>query len=149
MELEQGVVFRLATIKSTFPPDSPKLHVGHLELSERDKARPLPLLSVFEGTRTTVRQAEAIRGVAAESAAFGLRIEEVRAIEVAGLPRLRVLRDPLDPPECDLPGAEGHCGIAGLYRQPTEPKLLYKELRVRLADLSFRYYDEMCQVSPL
>lgn len=140
-ELEEGIVFRLATIKDTFPPDAPKLHVSHLELSARDKERDSPLLSVFDGSRTSVRQAEVIRGVTAESAAFGFRVEVIRGIQISGLQRLRVLRDPLDPPLSELPGAEGHCGIDGLHRAPGEEKKLYREMRVRLADESFRYRD--------
>lgn len=143
MDLEHGIVFRLATIKESFPPNSLKLNVGHFELSERDKERTPPLLSVFEGAKTTVEQATVIRGAAGESASFGLRVEEVLAIEVQGLPRLRVLYDPLEPPKCDLPGADGHCGIEGLYRPPSQPRKLYRELRVRLADKSFRYHDGM------
>jgi hypothetical protein len=142
-ELEKGIVFRLATLKDTFPPDSLKLHVTHLELNDRDKERTPPLLSVFDGNRTGVSQAEAIRGVAAASAAFGLRVEAVRGIRVPRLRPLRVLRDPLDPPLSELPGAEGHCGIDGLHRSPGEEKRLYRELRVRLADESFRYADGM------
>ena len=142
-ELEEGVVFRLATIKETFPPDSPRLHVAHFDLSDRDKERNPPLLSVFDGSRTTVNQAEAIRGVEAESAAFGLRVEVILGIRVADLRPLRVLRDPLDPPLSELPGADGHCGIDGLHRLPGEEKRLYRELRVRLADVSFRYHDGM------
>lgn len=41
-----------------------------------------------------------------------------------------------------MPGADGHCGIEGLARSPGEPKALYRELRVRLADVSFRLPDE-------
>lgn len=74
-----------------------------------------------------------------ESVAFGLRVAEVRSLAVPGLQRpLRVLRDPLAPPLADLAGAEGHCGIQGLDRRPGEDRTVYKELRVRLADLSFR-----------
>jgi hypothetical protein len=144
MELERGIVFRLATIKDTFPPGSPKLHVAHLELSDRDKARNPPLLSVFEGLRTTVEQAKAIRGVSAESAAFGLRVEGIRTVQVEGVAAgLRVLRDLLEPPLSEMPGADGHCGIDGLHRRPGEPKQRYRELRVRLADQSFPYRDGM------
>jgi hypothetical protein len=141
-ELEQGIVFRLASIKDTFPPDAPRLHVTHFELSERDKALPEPLLSVFE-SKTTIEQAKLIRGVDRESAAYGMRAEHVRSVQVRGLPSPRVLKDPLPPPLCDLPGADGHCGISGLCRQPGESKQLYKELRVRLADLTFPYRDGM------
>lgn len=148
-ELTTGVVFRLATIKNTFPPDSEKLHVLHLELSENDKRhaaeRGAPaLLSVFDAARTTVVQAEAIRGVPEPSLAFGLRVPEVRSLTVPGMRRpLRVVRDPLEPPLSDVPGAEGHCGIEGLERLPGEDRKIYRELRVRLADLSFRYRDSL------
>lgn len=100
-----------------------------------------PSSRCFDGSRTTVQQAEIIRGIAAESAAFGLRVETIRSIRVPGLRPLRVLRDPLDPPLSELPGANGHCGIDGLHRAPGEEKRLYRELRVRLADESFRYRD--------
>ena len=144
-ELTTGVVFRLATIKHTFPPDSEKLHVLHLELSENDKRqsaeRGTPaLLSVFDAAWTTVAQAEAIRGVAQESLAFGLRVPEVRSLTVSGMRQpLRIVRDPLEPPLSTLPGAEGHCGLEGLERLPGEDRKIYRELRVRLADLSFRF----------
>jgi hypothetical protein len=143
MELEEGIVFRLANVRDTFPPDSPKLHVAHFALSDRDKSRDPPLLSVFEGCKTTIEQAKGIRVEKSPSVAFGLRIEDIRDIVVEDLPRLKVLRDPLDPPDCDLPGADGHCGIHGLSRPPNHPKVLYRELRVLLADKSFRYRDGM------
>lgn len=144
-ELTTGVVFRLATIKHTFPPESEKLHVVHLDLSENDKTHATergtpPLLSVFDGSRTTVKQAETIRGVSLPSLPFGLRVPEIRSVEVPGMrQKLRVLRDPLDSPLAELSGADGHCGIEGLDRLPGEDRKIYKELRVRLADLSFRY----------
>jgi hypothetical protein len=148
-ELKQGTIFRLASLKETFPPDSPRLNAAHFELSANDrldgerKGRS-PLLSVFDGERTRVEEAFHIRGVAAESAAYAVRVEEIRSIRVTGLSRsLRVLRDPLEPPLADLPGAEGHCGIEGLDRRAGEEKRLYRELRVLLADASFRYHDGM------
>lgn len=145
-ELLDGLVFRLAAIKHDFPPDSPALRFWHFELSENDRARAertgLPArLSVFDSERTTVAQARAIWGVEKESAAFGFRVPEIRAVHVSGLEPLRVVRDPLDSPLAEMPGAEGHCGIEGLARRPGEPKALYRELRVRLADLSFRFTD--------
>lgn len=143
-ELADGVVFRLASVKNEFPPDSPKLLFIHFELSQNDKAHASktgqpPLLSVFDGQRTQVPQARAIHGVDRESIAFGLKVSGIRSVSVPGLRPLRVVRDPLEPPLCFLPGADGHCGIEGLARTPGEDKRLYKELRVRLADLSFRY----------
>jgi hypothetical protein len=143
-ELQDGVVFRLATIKHDFPPESPTLRFWHFELSENDKAHAArtgqpPRLSVFDAERTTVEQAQAIWGMEKESAAFGLQVREIRAVHVAGLAPLRVVRDPLAPPLGTKPGADGHCGIEGLARSPGEAKVLYRELRVRLADLSFRF----------
>jgi len=146
-ELQEGLVFRLATIKHDFPPNSPTLRFWHFELSENDRAhaartgRP-PRLSVFDPERTTVAQARAIWGVQREAAAFGLEVREIRAIQVPGSIPLRVVRDPLEPPLAEMPGAYGHCGIEGLARGPGEPKAVYRELRVRLADLSFRLPDE-------
>ena len=148
-ELTTGVVFRLATIRHNFPPDSQKLHVLHLELSENDKRqaaeRGTPaLLSIFDATRTTVAQAEAIRGVPDESLAFGLRVQEVRSLTIPGMRQpLRVVRDPLEPPLSGMPGAEGHCGLEGLERLPGEDRRVYRELRVQLVDLSFQYRDAL------
>ena len=141
-ELQDGVVFRLATIKHDFPRDSPRLRFWHFELSQNDRSHAErtgnpPRLSVFDTERTTVAQAVAIRGVDQESRAFGLRVPEIRAVGVAGLDPLRVVRDPLEPPLAEMPGAGGHCGIEGLARRPGDPKAFVRELRVRLADLSF------------
>lgn len=140
--LQDGVVFRLATVKNDFPPDSPRLRFWHFELSQNDRShaertgKP-PLLSVFDTERTTVVQARAIRGVEKETVAFGLHVSEIKAVRVAGRDPLRVVREPLDPPLAEMPGADGHCGIEGLAREAGEPKALVRELRVRLADLSF------------
>ena len=144
VELRDGVVFRLAALKQDFPPDSPTLRFWHFELSQNDKAHAVrtgqpPRLSVFDAERTTPEQAKAIWGMERGSTAFGLLVREIRAFHVAGLARLRVVRDPLAPPLGEMPGADGHCGIEGLARRPGEPKALYRELRVRLADLSFRF----------
>lgn len=145
-ELLDGVVFRLAVIKHDFPPDSPTLRFWHFELSENDRnhaertGQP-PRLSVFDSERTKVVQAQAIWGVEKEPVAFGLRVPEVRAVHIPSLDPPRVVRDPLEPPLAEMPGADGHCGMEGLARRPGEPKALYRELRVRLADLSFRFTD--------
>jgi len=147
-ELERGVVFRLARVTDDFPPDTPKLKSVHLELSSRDRLHAertgrSALLSVFDVERCTVAQARTIWGGDAESSAFGFEVKEIRILRVEGLPPLRVLRDPLDPPESELPGAVGHCGIAGLERPAGAPKMLYRELRTRLADLSFRLVESL------
>ncbi|HSS77474.1 MAG TPA: hypothetical protein VLV54_12105 [Thermoanaerobaculia bacterium] len=143
-ELQDGVVFRLATVKHDFPPDSSRLRFWHFELSQNDRSHAEktgnpPRLSVFDSERTTVAQALAIRGVDQESVAFGLRVPEIRVIRVASLDPLRVVRDPLETPLAEMPGAGGHCGIEGLARRPGDPKALVRELRVRLSDLSFPF----------
>jgi hypothetical protein len=141
-ELQDGVVFRLATIKHDFPPGSSRLRFWHFELSQNDRSHAEktgnpPRLSVFDTERTTVAQALAIRGVEQESMAFGLGVPEIRAVRVAGLDPLRVVRDSLEPPLSEMAGASGHCGIEGLARRIGDSKVLFRELRVRLADLSF------------
>src|SRR5258706_14563972 len=37
-ELQDGVVFRLATVKHDFPPDSSRLRFWHFELSQNDRS---------------------------------------------------------------------------------------------------------------
>ena len=150
-ELLDGVVSRLATVKHDFPPDSSRLRFWHFELSQNDRLQAEktgnpPRLSVFDTERTTVAQALAIRGVEQESVAFGLRVPEIRAVRAAGLDPLRVVRDPLEPPLSEMPGADGHCGIEGLTRRSGDPKALVRELRVKLADLSFPLAS--CAASP-
>jgi len=141
-ELQDGVVFRLATTKHDFSPDSPSLRFWHFELSQNDRVHAVrtgqpPRLSVFDVERTSVAQAQAIWGGEKEAVAFGLRVPEIKAVRVAGLDPLRVVRDLLEAPLAEMPGSDGHCGIEGLARRPGEPKALIRELRVRLADLSF------------
>lgn len=61
-ELQEGLVFRLATIKHDFPPNAPTLRFWHFEVSENDRAHAArtgqpPRLSVFDFERTTIGQA--------------------------------------------------------------------------------------------
>jgi hypothetical protein len=159
VELERGVVFRLANISNDFPPDSEKLQPAHIALSDRDKQVAArkglpPSLSVFDLARCSVRQAKVIRPSDHEAVGFGFQVPDILAIQVADLPGLRVVEVPLDPPESELPGADGHCGIEGLHRPEGLPngKLLFRALRTRLADCSFRlserHADAACE-SPL
>ena len=143
-ELEEGTVFRLTNITHSFPPSSPRPLPSHFEPSTADKERALAthqpvLVSVFDLSRTSVAQAIDLRSTVKATTAFGLEIEKVRDLGLADRPRaLRVVRDPLDAPQSEAPGAEGHCGIEGLHRQKGEKKSLYRALRSQLADIAFR-----------
>jgi hypothetical protein len=127
-ELAEGVVFRLANISTDFPPTARRPLPFHFEPSSGDKERARAtghpvLVSVFDLARTTVDQAQAIRSADRATAAFALEVVKIREIGTPERPKaLRVLRDPLEPPLSGAPGAEGHCGIAGLDRKKGEGK---------------------------
>jgi hypothetical protein len=144
-DLDSGVVFRLANVKSDFPPHSEKLQPAHLAISERDRQAAAqkneePSCSVFDIERCSVKEAKVIRPSDHEAIGFGFQVPEIVSIRVADLPGLRVLRVPLEPPASALAGADGHCGIVGLNRPNNMPnsKNLFYALRVKLADCSFR-----------
>lgn len=147
--LEDGIVFRLANTTNDFPPHSEKLQPAHLTITERDRAaatksKSHPTCSVFDRDRCSVAQAKVIRGRDREATAFGFRVADIIIIWVEGLPGLQALRVPLDPPDSELAGADGHCGIAGLNRPEGMPngKNLFYALRAKLADRSFRLADQ-------
>jgi hypothetical protein len=148
-ELEGGVVFRLANIKNDFPPNAKKLQPAHLAIVDRDRHFAAqknipPSCSVFDVERCSVSQAKVIRPSDHEAIGFGLRVPEILTIRVGELPGLRVFRVPLDPPESELAGAVGHCGIVGLDRPVgrANGKNLFFALRTKLADLSFPLEDQ-------
>ncbi len=113
------VVFRLASMISGLelvPPDIERLRPrpAAFEPSDEDKKDIVPLLSVWDHSRTTVQQAKIIRNGDSEPAkAFALRVEDVekKVIFYDGSNPLRVVRDALSPAEGA--GADGHCGISG------------------------------------
>jgi hypothetical protein len=115
-ELTSGIVFRLPKVTEQFPRDSKKPFPTHFAFSSEERrvgeAEGKWLVSVWDRARTTPAQARAIMRTSAERIAFGMRIPDIRAIEVNGC-GLTVVRDPL-PPEYDGIGRNGHCGIAGL-----------------------------------
>jgi hypothetical protein len=148
-ELLRGVVFRLANVSNDFPPDSPQLQPIHVALSDRDKeiARKKglpPTLSVFDRALCSVAQSKVIRPNDKRAIAFGFSVPDILTVQMPGLPALRVWRVLLDPPESELPGAAGHCGIEGLDRQEGLPngKQLFRALRAKLAERSFRLAEQ-------
>lgn len=107
----------------------------------RETKRP-PLLSAFERARTSVAEAKAIVAPDGDLLAFELDVQQVcRLTELLprGAPPIKVLRD-LAVPESkkDLPGIDGHCGIAGLHRDKKAgfPSKNYKKVRDELCLLA-------------
>ncbi len=140
-ELMLGWVCRLVPTSGKFPPDSktPRLTDFVPTSEDRDHAKATggdPLVSVYDEQRTTLEQAKALFK-RSPSVGFGLNVERLRTIGVPGTEcTLRVLRDPLEGPEAEMPGAEGHCGIWGLKRQRGVPRKDYKRLCLRICDLA-------------
>jgi hypothetical protein len=141
-ELNQGIVFRLAVLHVSFAANSPHLTVAHLrpspsDLKQAEETGGVPLLSVFDSELTTVEQACVIRNKPTLVEAFGWNVTSILAIGNEAWPQAYlVLRDRLAPPENDLPGADGHCGIMGLHPPENMPTRLFKEFRATLARLS-------------
>jgi hypothetical protein len=141
-ELSSGKVLRLCPTGESFPPSSRKASPAHFEPSSEEKAiaensdRSV-LVSVFDLSRTTVSQARGFHRRGAMTLPFWLCVEEIRKIIVPGRSEsLRVLRDPLEPPLRERPGADGHCGILGLGRVKGEPSANRKVARSKLADMA-------------
>lgn len=114
---------------------------GDFELSSQDKETALQSLSVWAERLTTPQQALEFMGDKKElySLYCSLLVEDVRSTILETEPP----KMPLDVVWDNLAGenrsgAEGHAGIVGLLRPPGIPKLLYKDLRSRLADLANR-----------
>jgi len=140
-ELTSGWVCRLVPTSGRFPPASTAPRPGDFVPSSEDKehARATgsePLVSVFDEQQTTLEQSKAIFG-RSPAVGFGLEVKVLREIAVPGTgSTLRVIRDPLEGPKAEMPGAEGHCGIWGLKRQPGVPREDYKRLCLRVCDLA-------------
>jgi hypothetical protein len=135
---DHTLVFRLVTEDERYIPlGAPYPNGTVFEPSSEDKqeaqARDQPVrISVWDAALTRVPQALAFRGNPRPCRAWGVLaavIMELRAKRER--PALRAVRDPLL--DDARPGAEGHCGIEGLDRQPGESKLRLKELRDDLA----------------
>lgn len=115
------------------------------ELTTLDKTSPLQSLSVWAARLTSPEQAREFLGDQKDASLFYclLGVEEIRSLRLSPespVTPLDVVWDPLflsNSEERDSrPGAEGHAGITGLVRPPGMEKLLYKRLRVQLADLA-------------
>jgi len=137
----EAMVFRMWGEVDFVPPGVEKPRPAAFELSSDDKKDRKngitgALLSVWDLGRTSVPQAASIRpDKKIPEKAFVLQVRDIqeKVFFHDGSNPLRVLRDPL--PETTGPGANGHCGISGLDRKPSEQKIWYKELRRQLVDL--------------
>lgn len=122
-----ATVFRLfrATNDGKFPPEA-------FHLSSDDKAQPIPRLSVWERTNTSLAQADVLTGGKNALAGF-LPVDRVR--------ELRPEPDHVDVKNLDVqwekalvsePGHEGHCGIVGLSQERTSDGMSLKNHRKSL-----------------
>ena len=95
------------------------------------------LVSVFDCERTTLIQCLAIRLIPPATPVFRLSVPGIREINVPEQSRpLRVVRDPLAMPWALFPGADGHCGIAGIHRSPGGSRTALRLILNKLVDLS-------------
>ena len=112
---------------------------SHFELSSADRIAKQVTLSVWSIART--KPNEALSFIPSQSSSpthyCELKVFEVRSMTISSLP----LSNPLDVVWVPLvgdqrAGASGHAGISGLLKPPGMEKLLYKQLRWKLADLA-------------
>lgn len=143
-EVREGKVLRLA-VPELVAPGTKQPHPALFTLSKKDVHEALevgrpPMLSVFDRKRTSVAQAWEIFGREVGGLTFELEIDTVTALTVHlsdKAPPIRVLRDlRLRPKLVQLPGSEGHCGIAGLHREPGLERQPYKNVRAALCDIA-------------
>lgn len=115
------------------------------ELTTQDKASPLQSLSVWVTQLTNPEQAREFMEENKETYSLYclLDVNAIRTLRLSpdsSVMPLDVVWDPLTLPDSEerdpRPGAEGHAGITGLIRPPGMEKMLYKRLRVQLADLA-------------
>jgi hypothetical protein len=91
-------------------------------------------VSVWEQERTTPEQARAFRA----TASIVLRVAVAAVVQTSEMTQrpLDVVYEPLEAPDGDLPGADGHAGIEGLKRAAGEQKTKWKAALQALADCS-------------
>lgn len=136
-EILEGNIKRVPRRSGIAPfPERPR--VEDFLPSSEEKARaeaggPL-LISVLHNTPRLLSLMH--RGLDLETGAcFELQVADVREIKALNQSRrLRVWQDPLPPPRCYLPGAEGHAGISGLERPSGEERRIQRDLCSQLVD---------------
>jgi len=112
----------------------------HFELSSKDKASELKSISVWEESLTPAAIARTLMNDMDNGYTLGLSmsVDAIRALSVVieESPARQVISlDVVWDRDCRA-GAEGHAGITGLHRQPGHPKLQYKMMRSKLAEIA-------------
>ena len=140
-EVTDGSVLRLKASRQGIGPYAGGARIEDFLPSSGDKAAALRtglvLVSVFHRDKTTLKQCLAFRRSSSADGVLQLEVPAVRSIKAPERTEpLSVVGDPLPPPDCDLPGADGHCGIKGLAREHQEPRAVQRYLCSRLADIA-------------
>jgi hypothetical protein len=126
-EVRDGSILRRIPKRLGIGPYAMAVRIEDFLPNSGDKAAALRtgmvLVSVFHRSRTSLKQCLAFGRASAEFTAVELEVEAVCAVKAPERTApLSVVGDPLSPPECYFPGADGHCGIKGLAREPGEPR---------------------------
>lgn len=125
-------VLRTPTPPKDFTPDGWSPTSKELAPSDADKQDAIARgravrVSVWDAVRTTVAAARAFR-----SRTTIVLSAQVSTVVAAGA--RDVVYDPLSMPDTEREGADGHCGIEGLERQPDEPRPGWRGRLQRVAD---------------
>jgi hypothetical protein len=112
----------------------------HFTLSSEDRESMLKSISVWEETLTPPATARTLMNAPEGAYMLGLAMSvgEIKdqIIVIQEEPtRQAISLDVLWDRDSRI-GAEGHAGITGLHRQPCHPKLQYKMMRSRLAEIA-------------
>ena len=86
---------------------------------------------MWDAARTTREEARSFRS--GPTIILGLSVEDVNEVAVISKRILRVVYEPLAPPDDTRDGAEGHAGIEGLDRAKAEPKKPWRVMNDELA----------------
>jgi len=140
-EVTDGSILRLKAPRQGIGPYASGARIEDFLPSSGDKAAALRtgmiLVSVFHRSKTSLKQCLAFRRTSTETEALQLEVPAVRSIRAPERAEpLAVVGDPLPLPDSDLPGADGHCGIKGLAREPQEPRAVQRYLCSRLAEMA-------------
>jgi hypothetical protein len=140
-EITDGSVLRLIGPRQGIGPYTSGARIEDFLPSSGDKAAAIRtgmvLVSVFHRSKTTLKECLTFRRSSPADGALQLEVSAIRSVKAPERTEpLSVVGDPLPPPECDRPGAAGHCGIKGLAREPEEPRAIQRYLCSRLVEIA-------------
>lgn len=140
-EVTGGHVLRTGAGRKGIAPFEPRAQPDDFLPSSEDKkiaeeTGQEVLVSVFDCARTTLVQCLVIRQVLPTTPVFRLPVQGIREINVPEQSGpLRVVRNPLPLPWSLFPGADGHCGIAGIHRPAGGSRTAQRLILSKLVDL--------------